>query len=172
MQSWPKHEFSANRWLSRLGKLMIQNERRVVLNILGSIFVWNGQHCQMLTQIPARQATQRSRRGQAGSGWPLAPSAETLRFSEPEKRLDTLYFSNGSFHLKMQRERVRERGSKFNFLSMSEFPLTKSCLPPLPSQSQQPRLACRASWAGEAATATQPPLSSTQPEMCAAINIK
>ena len=94
-------------------------------------------------------ATQRSRRGQAS----LLDSPHQLSHSGLLRTIETsrlqTYFSMGSFHLKMLAKRGKERN--FNFLSMSEFPLTKSCLP-------SPRLAAEVGLAGgpagEAATDT------------------
>ena len=60
----------------------------------------------------------------------------------------------GSFYFKMLAKRGRE-GEDFNFLSMSEFPLTKSCLPsPLPSPRLAAEVGLAGGPAGEAATDT------------------
>ena len=137
MQSWPKHEFSANRGLSP--RQIDDPKRDEWFSIFLEVFL-----CEMGNTVRCwpRYQPDRPHRGRGGARLDqagLVSSAEQLRFSEPEKRLDTLYLSNGSFYLKMQRE--IERGSKFNFLSMSEFPLTKRCLPP-------PRLAAEVGLSG------------------------
>ena len=115
---------------SNYSELMIHNET--------SVFIWNQYSwkyfCVKWATLSdgdpdtGQTATQRSRRGQARLDWPYQLSHSGLLRTIETSRLNWTYFSMGSFYFKMLAKRGRD-GEDFNFLSMSEFPLTKRCLP-------------------------------------------